>query len=153
MNKRIWVMLLAIVAFLPGCKKYEDGPLMSLYSKGMRVAGTWYFQSVLYGAKDSTELYRYQRMDFIYVKKIDGGAFTWNHNLLATSADDNPLEGGKWRFFSDRDSFEMIVYKNQFRDSVVMRWKIDRLAYTEFWLERNVKDTINLQWQLVKYAF
>jgi len=147
------MILLVLTAFLPGCKKYEDGPLISLYSKGMRVSGTWYFQSVLYGGKDSTANYTYQQMDFIYIKKIDGGVFTWNHNIYATSADENPLVGGTWKFFSDRDSFEMIVYKNLLRDSVVTKWKIDRLAYTEFWLERNIKDTINLKWQLIKYVF
>ncbi len=153
MNKRIWIVLLAIVAFLPGCSKYEDGPIMSLYSKGMRVAGTWYFQSVAYGDKDSTAAYTKQRLEFIYIKDIDGGAFTWNHNLYATSADDNPLEGGKWRFFADRDSFEMIIYKNQFKDSLVLQWKINRLAYTEFWMERTIRDTINYQWMLIKYAY
>ena len=109
MNKRILIILLLIAAVLPGCKKYEDGPVFSLYSIGARVVGTWYFQSVVYDGKDSTTHYPYQQLDFIYVKKMDGGAFTWNHNLLATSADANPLEGGKWVFYSDRDSFEMIV--------------------------------------------
>jgi hypothetical protein len=152
MNKRIWIVLL-IVAFISGCKKYEDGPLLSLYSKGGRVAGTWYFQSVLYDGKDSTAHYPYQQLNFIYVKKMDGGGFTWNHNIYATSADENPLEGGTWRFISDRDSFEMVVRNLFTRDSVIMKWKINRLAYTEFWMERNVKDTINIQWQLVKYAY
>ena len=147
------VIALLTGAFLSGCKKYEDGPWFSLYSKGMRVAGTWYFQSVLYGGKDSTEHYPYQQLDFIYIKKADGGGLTWNHDLRATSADANPLEGGIWRFISDRDSFEMIIYKNQFRDSIDLKWKIDRLAYTEFWIERHVHDTISLKWKLVKYAY
>jgi hypothetical protein len=153
MNKRFWIVLLVMAGILAGCSKYDDGPIMSLYSKGMRVAGTWYFLNVQHGGKDSTTAYRYQQMDFIYIKNIDGGAFTWNHNLLATSADDNPLEGGKWKFFSDRDSFEMVIYKNSFRDSLVLHWKIKRLAYTEFWLERNVKDTVTLKWNLIKYAY
>lgn len=147
------MILPLLVIFLPGCKKYDDGPYMSLYSKGMRVAGTWYYQSVRQNSVDSTEHYRYQRLEFIYIKKMDGGAFTWNHNLLATSADENPLEGGSWRFFSDRDSLEMVVYKNQLKDSLIIQWKINRLAYTELWLERTVRDTMNLQWQLVKYVY
>jgi len=154
MNKRILIAILTIAVFLPGCKKYDDGPFMSLYSKGMRVAGTWYFESVLYGGKDSTEHYPRQQMNFIYLKDMDGGAFTWNHNIFATSADENPMEGGSWKFFADRDSFEMVVYRNLAkRDSVVMKWKIKRLAYTEFWMERNVKDTIQVKWQLIKYAY
>lgn len=152
MNK--WILIAVLTAaLLAGCKKYDEGPYLSLYSKGMRVSGTWYFQSVIYGGKDSTVHYPYQQMNFIYIKKSEGGAFTWNHNMMATSADENPLEGGRWQFFSDRDSFEMITYKNQFKDSVITRWRIKRLAYTDFWLERVVKDTITLKWQLLKYAY
>jgi hypothetical protein len=152
MNKRILIVLL-IAAFLPGCKKYDEGPLLSLYSKETRVAGTWYFQNVWYGGKDSTEHYRYQYLDFLSVKKSNGGAFSWNHNLMATSADEYPIEGGTWRFLADKDSIEMVVYKNTLTDSVVLQWKINRLAYTEFWIERNIKDTILLKWNLVKYVY
>jgi hypothetical protein len=153
MIKRIVIVILLLATILTGCKKYEDGPLMSLYSKGMRVAGTWYFLNVDYAGKDSTSHYTYQQLNFIYIKKMDGGAFTWNHNLMATSVDGNPLDGGKWLFYSDRDSFKMVLYQNQYRDSIVMKWKIRRLAYTDFLLERNIKDTSNLNWQLIKYAY
>jgi len=153
MKKQIWFLVVALVVFLPGCKKYDEGPLMSLYSKGMRVGGTWYFQSVTYDGKDSTANYIYQQMTFIYLKKTEGGAFTWNHNLMATSADPNPLEGGRWMFISDRDSINMTLYKNQFKDTVEIKWKINRLAYTEFWLERTIRDTVTLKWKLIKYAY
>ncbi|MFA6126117.1 MAG: hypothetical protein WC699_02330 [Bacteroidales bacterium] len=153
MNKRFIAALLVIASFLAGCKKYDEGPLMSFYSVGGRVSGTWYFQNVTYGGQDSTPSYQYQRLEFIYIKKIDGGVFTWNHNLMATSADENPLEGGRWSFVADRDSFRMVVLKNELKDSVVYQWKINRLAYTEFWMERNIKDTVTLKWSLVKYAF
>lgn len=152
MNKRILIVLL-VAALLPGCKKYDEGPLLSLYSKGARVAGTWYFQNVWYDGKDSTENYRYQYLDFLSVKKSDWGAFTWNHNMRATQADEYPIDGGKWRFFADQDSIEMIVYNYSLTDSVILQWKINRLAYTEFWLERNVKDTILLEWKLIKYVY
>ena len=143
-----------MTALLTGCMKYEDGPFMSLYSKGMRVSGTWYFQNVRWGAHDSTSAYVYQQIQFSWVKSMDGGVVIWNHNTQATSADDYPLQGGIWRFISNRDSFEMVLYKNLLRtDSLVMKWKIKRLAYTEFWMERNVKDTTTNQWALIKYAY
>ena len=154
MNKRIWIILLLLAVFLPGCKKYDEGPVLSLYSKGMRVNGTWYFQSVLYNGTDSTANYPYQKLYFVYLKKTEGGAFTWNHNIYASTADSNPMEGGTWKFFSDSDSLEMIVHRNlPRRDSLVMRWKIHRLAYSEFWMERNVNDSINIQWRLIKYVY
>jgi hypothetical protein len=150
----MWISLLAAAILLPGCMKYDDGPFMSLYSKGMRVAGNWYFESVLYGGKDSTEHYSRQMMNFVYLKEMDGGAFSWNRNIFATSADDDPMVGGSWKFYADRDSFQMVVYRNLMKkDSVIMNWKIKRLAYTEFWMERYIKDTIKVEWQLIKYAY
>ncbi len=155
--KTFKISVLVIIALaglsLAGCSKYDDGPMMSLYSKGLRVSGTWYFQSVYNAGKDSSSHYTYQQLSFIYVKEVDGGAFTWNHNLLATSEDEYPLEGGRWGFVSDRDSFEMITYRNNYKDSTITRWKIKRLAYTEFWLERPLKDTSMRRWQLIKFAY
>lgn len=153
MNKRIWIILLLIIAVLPGCKKYDDGPVLSLYSKGMRVSGTWYFENVRYDGQDSTKHYPYQQLYFFYDKEYDGGGFTWNHNVWTQERTDEMFQNGVWRFMADRDSFEMVVYKNMTRDSTIYRWKINRLAYTEFWLERTIRDTINVQWKLVKYVY
>ncbi len=148
------MIVLGMTILLSGCMKYDEGPLMSLYSKGMRVSGRWYFQTVQYGSKDSTSAYTYQQLEFSYIKSMDGGVVIWNHNLRATSADDYPLQGGIWKFIADRDSFQMILYKNLMRtDSVIYQWKIKRLAYTEFWLERTIKDTVTHRWALIKYAF
>ena len=146
-------MLMMTLVFLTGCKKYDDGPLLSLYSKGMRVNGTWYFGLVQYDGKDSSAHYPYQQLHFFYVKEEDGGGFTWNHNVTAQTLTDELYETGTWKFFSDRDSFEMVTYRNELRDSTIYHWKINRLAYTEFWLERTVKDTIQILWHLDKYVY
>jgi hypothetical protein len=153
MKKRIVLVLALLGLLLTGCKKYEDGPLISLYSKGLRVAGTWYFQKVTWGDTDSSSAYHYQKLEFIFSRKYDGGAFTWNHNVLATSQDDNPLEGGQWYFKSDKDTLQMLILKNMLKDTVVLNWGIKRLAYNEMWIERTIGDTVNLSWHLVKYVF
>jgi hypothetical protein len=152
-GKRVFLVLTIAMAILSACKKYDDGPLMSLYSKGGRVAGTWYFQSVLYNNIDSTKAYNYQRLVFFYDKDIDGGGFTWNKNFFAINDENNPMLVGVWNFISDRDSLQMVVFENFHRDSIVYKWKINRLAYTEFWMETDYRDTVKLHWDLVKYAY
>jgi hypothetical protein len=153
MKKWIWIIIPALYLLMPGCKKYEDGPLMSLYSKGMRVNGTWYFERVTYNGQDSTIHYPYQQLNFFYIRDNDGGTFTWNHNIWAQELNEDLYQTGTWRFMADRDSFEMVVYRNDFRDSTFHRWKINRLAYTEFWIERNMGDSIHIQWHLIKYVY
>jgi hypothetical protein len=152
-KKRILMLLVVLAVLLPACSKYDDGPLISFTSKGMRVNGTWYFQSMLYGDADSTSRYTYQKLDFYYAKDYDGGAFTWDHDLYAQTLNETIYETGTWKFISNRDSFEMIHYKNQLKDSTSVKWKINRLASNEFWLERHLGDTLKVEMLLVKYGY
>ena len=150
--KRLLVAVSLIVLFLPGCKQFDDGPVLSLYSVEKRIAGNWYFDRVLYGSQDSTINYMFQRIDFIYDKKMNGGVFTWNHNFNATAWYAKLVEGGIWTLYSDRDSIEFAIIDLATRDTVISRWRINRCAYTEFWLERTVKDTLKIEWLLWKWA-
>lgn len=147
----LWIIILC--STISACSKYEDGPLISFSSKGNRVNGTWYFQSVLYGSTDSTPNYTYQKLDFYYSRKYEGGAFTWDHDLFAQTLNERIYETGTWKFTSNKDSFEMVSYRNQLKDSVSIRWKINRLTYNEFWLERQLRDTIRLQMLLMKLGY
>ena len=153
MKNRILLILLITVSLFSGCTKYEDGPLLSLYSKGMRVNGTWYFDQVRYDGADSTIHYPYNQFNFFFVKETDGGGFTWNRNIWAQEMSEDLYLTGTWKFLADRDSFRMVIYKNDLRDSTITKWKINRLAYTEFWIERTIRDSILLEWHLIKYIY
>jgi hypothetical protein len=150
--KRFLLPLFLVMALLPGCKQFDDGPLLSLYSVEKRIAGNWYFDRVLYGGRDSTTHYTFQRIDFIYVKEMDGGVFTWNHNFAATTWDPDMVDGGIWTLYSDRDSIEFAFIDIESQDTTYSRWRINRCAYTEFWLERTVRDTLKIEWLLWKWA-
>jgi len=146
-------VLLLLILVMAGCKQYDEGPIMSLYSVEKRLEGNWYFDHVIHGGVDSTANYETnQRMEFSYSRKMEGGIFTWYHNYF------NPTyintEIGYWFLRSDKDTLDLIFINTITRDTVKqVKWKINRLAYREVWLERNIKDDLKLEWKLWKWAY
>ena len=147
-----YLALAGIILFLGGCKQFDEGPLLSLYSVEKRVAGRWYFDRVIYDGVDSTQNYQYGQIEFIYDTKKKYGAFSWSHNIMTPIGPEN-FEGGIWRFIADKDSLEMVFIDLLTADTTRhWKWKINRCAYTEFWLERTIRDTVKIEWELWKWA-
>lgn len=149
---RIVLCLMLVGLFLNSCSQYEEGPGFSLYSKGKRVNGTWFFSSVKYNDRDSSELYTQGAIDFVLVGDgKDSGTFNWNK--LAYSFDPSNLQRGEWSFQSEMDSFQMLLvnYDQSAYDTVT--WGIQRLSYDEWWMERQYDDTTVLSWRLWKRVY
>jgi hypothetical protein len=153
MIKKFLFWLVFIALPLTGCKQYDDGPLLSLYSIEKRIEGSWIFDQVIYGGNDSTEHYLFQQLSFVNMKNTDGGVVVWYHNLYATTWTPNLTQGGIWTFLSDRDSIRLAIVDVTTGDTTATRWKINRLAFTDFWIERTIKDTLKLEWLLWKRTF
>ena len=148
-----WMALFCILALLlPGCSKYEDGPVIDLYSKPKRVQGKWYFDKVIFNGIDSTEHYRNGQIEF-GLSQRDWGGFVWTINAWTGEYNENNFKGGTWKFMSNRDSFQMKFVDLYTNDSTFWRWKITRLAYNEFWMERHDKDSVKTNWRLWKFVF
>jgi hypothetical protein len=149
------MLLVAILSVLTACSKYDDGPFLSLYSKGARVGGKWTFSRVYVDGADSTERFYSQRIDFIFTREEEENLFLWYTNLAATApTPDNPRMG-RWAFIADKDSFQLTIYDRIVMDSVSEHWKINRLSYTDFWLERTNEQGHFIEWKLFKslYAY
>lgn len=147
--------LMALLMVLPACSKYDDGPMLSLYSKGARVGGKWTFSRVFVDGADSTERFYTQRIDFIFDRKEDGGYFQWYTDLTATAPSATNPRIGHWAFISNKDSFQLTIYDLAKMDTIPLYWKINRLAYTDFWLERTDEKGRFVEWKLWKslYAY
>jgi len=153
MKKRPATLLTAAAILLSGCTQFDDGPIMSLYSVERRLEGSWYFDRVVYGGVDSSENYVYQqRIEFLYSRKHEMGAFNWYHNFNVSTTQDN-FERGYLNFSEAKDSLKFTFVNLRTLDTTrILNWKINRLAYREFWLERTIKDTLKVEWYLWKWA-
>lgn len=152
---RIVMSLMLLGLILNSCSKYEDGPGFSLYSKGKRVNGTWFFSNVRYNEQDSIEEYRNSAIEFLLgdVAGKDSGSFTWNMELYSSTFDPTKLQRGFWNFYSEKDSFQMVIVAFDPINDDTIKWEIDRLAFDEWWMHRQYDDTTILVWRLWKRVY
>ena len=112
---------------LSGCKKYEDGPGLSLSSKKSRVVANWKFKKFLYNSVDETSEY----LDYTWEMKKDGDA-----NVVSTGNTDQ----GKWDFALDKEALDFRF------DGNVVRYNIKRLTAKDLWMESVIfGDTIYIE--------
>lgn len=122
--------------------------------------GRWYFTSVMYNDTDSTDVYRLDPMQTIefYInpdKEAIWNAYTWN----ITSGSSGRVNYGMWRFNEEMDSLFMVTTLSLLPGNIVAEdttrfdWRINRLAYTDLWVERMVGDTLVNTWKLWKLAY
>lgn len=136
MNKinRISVLLVLVVFVFISCAKYDDGPSMSLYSKGKRVNGIWYFSQVKYNDRDSTAIYTPGEITFYLGEgsEKDQGMYQWDRGYSPVITAEERMVLGKWNFIADKDSLQMVILAANADDYDTIQWKINRLAFDEF---------------------
>jgi hypothetical protein len=102
---------------LSGCKKYEDGPGLSLSSKKSRVVANWEFKKVTYSSVDLTSEF----LDFTWEIKKDG-----QFNMVSNGN----IDHGKWDFALDKEALEF-----RYDDGGIERYNIKRLTAKDLWME------------------
>ena len=119
-------MVAGLMAGVASCKKYEDGPLISLRSKKARVVNTWVIDKVINKGVDVTQNYP----DDYTLDIKDDGTFSVLYNGVEYS--------GKWEFSEDKSSLNM-TWDNS---GLVSVWVIKRLKNKEFNYEETVQTEV-----------
>ena len=116
------IILLATVV---GCKKYEEGPLVSLRSKKERVANNWRVGQALDNGKDVTENYH----QFDYDISKDGKvSLTASYTLL--DVDVSYTTTGVWAFLNNNEKISFDIDGNHHN----IDYTILKLEEKEMWL-------------------
>jgi len=125
------VVLATFVLFgLSSCKKYEEGPWISLRTKTARVANNWKLEKATQDGIDITSNYpsAEQEMD------KDGGFKGTSNGIEST---------GTWKFDSKKESI-LIKIDGSNDES---KFKIIKLKEKELWLDQTVgSQTIRFYW-------
>ena len=117
-TKNIFSIILIISASLTGCKKYEDGPALSLRSKTARVANTWKVESYTINGVDYTS----SLTTINYTETYDkDGNYSYNSSAGSGS--------GKWEFQSDKEQIKRSGVSGQSSETLY----ILRLKERELW--------------------
>lgn len=131
------VLLFCVIILLATCKKYPDGPLLSLYTKEHRVLGIWDVEYFEVNGYDSTSFLKGQPFygKYRFEKNRDRSLFRYEAN------DQQYNLGGYWSFQNHKEeiciTFEAYTALGNigpYRAAGII-WKIRRLKEKELWLE------------------
>lgn len=132
-TKNIFFIILIIGASLSGCKKYEEGPALSLRSKTARVANTWKVESYAINGVGVTS----SLTSINYTETYDkDGSYSYNSSSGGGS--------GKWEFQSDKEQIKRSGVSGQPTQTLF----ILRLKEREFWyyfLDGNDRHEVHLE--------
>ena len=120
-NRILFTTILATIFVLSSCKKYEDGPSMSLLTKTQRLTGTWEVKEFTINGMDLMDQYDSYEMEF----EKDGDV-----EFISQEDGSNPIniEKGEWEFSSNKEEIE-IDWDDSSMDQEI---EITRLTNKEF---------------------
>jgi hypothetical protein len=120
--KPILYLVIAFILVSGGCKKYPDGPLLSLRSKKARLAGEWQLDKVIRNGQDTTAYFKaYLGSNYMLTIK--------KHGVYYVSG--NFPGDGNWRL---DDKKEMIYFAPTGGVGKEEGYEIRRLKSKELWL-------------------
>eukprot|EP00389_Voromonas_pontica_P008456 GDKH01012828.1.p1 GENE.GDKH01012828.1~~GDKH01012828.1.p1 ORF type:complete len:156 (+),score=9.91 GDKH01012828.1:1-468(+) len=113
------------------CKKYEDGPDISLIPRKERVANTWIFA---YAVEDGQNVSQNFDQYELYMN-TDGDA-TLDANYQVFGVDTETTTNGTWTFQNDQENLRL-DFEDDSQDGV---YEIKRLTSDELWLKDVSRD-------------
>ena len=131
---RILVLFLLSVFVLSSCGKYEEGPMISLLPKMMRLTSQWQLDKLYIDDVEQT-LSDDDKDDYIDLK--DGGVY----EIVTVSGSYSTTSTGTWELTSSK---EQLVLKYDFGTITYNEeYDILRLTSKELWVERIVGNDMN----------
>jgi hypothetical protein len=143
LKKSTVVLLLALLIISGSCKKYEDGPFFSIYSKTERASGNWRFDQVKEDGVDITAEYANQAVNI-----AKSGDLYWTQGYIDSPWNTYGLSG-KWNFVNSKTQIEMYFHEGV-KDAFSIVWNIKRMAYADLQLER-YDEGKKIEWKMWKY--
>ena len=123
MKKRITPFLVISIIgliIISSCKKYEEGPILSLRTKAARVAGVWTYAKVTVSGVDVTNLYANEKVEF-----TKDGKAKWTYSTTSSKY-------GEWKFNEDKSKL-MTKYDNV---SIWEEFEIIKLRNDQLWYNK-----------------
>ena len=119
------ILAAAVLLGAASCKKYEEGPMLSLRSKKERVANDWRIGKAMNGDEDVTSDFDEYHVVFTKDNKT---TLTATYKFLGTTY--RFTTSGTWSFESDKEKLK-VDYENDDADNTYL---IIRLTEKEMWL-------------------
>jgi hypothetical protein len=126
--KRIILFFTFVIGFtfiLPSCKKYEEGPALSLRSKKERISNTWVIESAFRNNVNISDAYK----DFILTMNKNGSA-TLQLKVIVFSSEIFLQTDGTWTLEEFNENLRLNFENNDYD----RYYEIIKLKENELWL-------------------
>jgi hypothetical protein len=132
--KQILLVLLVAVTILPfaACKKYEDGPMLSLHTKKSRLKNFWRLEKVLVNDADSTAFFLANDNSLVMNLETENCAY-WYFVNSAYPNGVNDMEILSYSFVDGKDRF-LLSSLSPVPARLCKSYMIKRLTNKELWL-------------------
>lgn len=127
--KKIILLIIPIALVFTACKKYEDGPAISLNSKKHRLVNSWVIDRAYESGVDQTSTFKDTYVNY-NLTIIKNGTYTLSYIFNNVSPYD---ESGDWKFSNDKG--EVYFYNAANNSNIGDKWTIYKLKEKELWMK------------------
>lgn len=117
-------MVLLTANVFTGCKKYEEGPMLSLRSKKERVANTWKVEKYYENGVDKTNEFTAENINYTETFTKEGG---WSYSYTDVNGE-LEADAGKWEFDKDNEVIDRNAGGSTWEELYILK-----LKEKEFW--------------------
>lgn len=136
MKKNIFLLFIFLAFSFAGCKKYKDGPFISLRTKIDRISNIWMLDKYIVNGEDSTLQYA----DFTYRFSKDK-----SYDFFGTVNGVAWARSGDWEFIDSKKSIRL----ENLGSTSTYEYHITKLRNKELWFEQQDSITgVSRFWQL-----
>ncbi len=156
--KRHFLIIFTVIILIPfaACKKYEEGPRISLRSKKERLIGHWAVKTYLINNIDSTQLFKEKLGILFYIATSQEGVYAVVYNTLHSVGGLINLHG-HWDFINKKEELvfdieqtfpnysvvhDTIISFGPFSTYESSIWTIKKLKQKELIIENQTNDKI-----------
>lgn len=107
MKKLSAFILFSFIILFTQCKKYPEGPALSLKSKKERVSNTWKIDKLIINNVDSTTQYTNVFKDYTISINKSGSYLTSYYVTVPFIGNVSNTENGNWAFSGDKKSLNL----------------------------------------------
>ena len=128
-------LVLLFFVLVSSCKKYPDGPAITIYTKVARLEGSWVVESATLNDKDVTDSL-YTKKNYVEVYDKDG-----NYSYRMTGL----IGSGKYSFQSDGMNMKYTDYNTGYSSKIAVILKLKKHAYWYYYTSPGGKMEIHLK--------
>jgi hypothetical protein len=139
-----FIVTIEYSVILTSCKKYPEGPSLSLRTKSARLSNSWKIQSYKFNNIDSTTFVKSYLLNNYLLTINKQGSYSMQYNVVLGFLSIPFNEAGKWAFSNNKKNVIFTKESGNTPASVGSNsnWEILRLKESELWAKYTLNNDV-----------